>query len=192
MEVRPFGQNVIRLHGSRRATLRNRKFIRRLDPLIVGRDYQDATLNVRPSVRPVLVPATPVVLPPIVPNDTTSVPTPTSTPLASSVTTPASPVAATPVTPTIRSTEDLAPPVTPIRTPRDGMTTLTGSPTLAMPRIARQQQPPVPGSSQQPPAHVQARPVRIPRALKELGDFNSRGLKEDSLLPRRRPDSRRQ
>nr|KAG5706167.1 hypothetical protein BaRGS_025789 [Batillaria attramentaria] len=155
VEVRQFDQYVVRVDGSGRVTLRNRKFLRKYTPVVPRTPLLTAPGHTHPSpsvTHAELPPTPPQPIPPVAPTITPPTPASSSAPLVHSPQTPAPDCPSTlpPMTPVPPS--QLVPPLTPGPTPGP------------------------PADTPPPPTPV----VRdaIPRALRALMPHNAPGLKE--------------
>ena len=184
IEVRQFDQYVVRVDGSGRVTLRNRKFLRKFLP-VISREL--VTMLPGPTV-PTAAPQPQVQLP--------TVPTAAPQPQVQLPTSPKpdlQPVQQTPRTP---QCDQVIKPQTPHRRPADDrvVTPKTLFPNPLTPVVpsgdaTQSTQPVLPVTPQQATPQVQdAPPKRVPLLLKQLQSYNAQGLMEnptDSLPTKR-------
>ena len=168
VEVKQFDQYVVRVDGSGRVTLRNRKFLRKYAPAVPR-----APLAVLPSIP----------VPPIVANDILpTIPVPPR-PVVPPVATPDSPAS-----PSVRLPVSLRPQYPPVTSPQSPAQLAQRDQALPTgPQPATQPAPPSSPQQSAPPSPAQPAAQRVPKALRDLMDFNIPGLKElEDPIPSRR------
>ena len=175
VEVRQFDQYVVRVDGSGRVTLRNRKFLRKYTPVI---SREPLAMLPGPTVPPLQPPTNQQ-------SDNNTSGTPHQIP--KSVITPARPL----MTPTIHNPPDAIttnPPVDVHSSPPPATTTpdRVYSPPVTPPSVTPVTPPSVPPvtlpSVPPPIASEVTKTKRIPLSLKNLQSYNTPGLQEHTLL----------
>ena len=184
VEVRQFDQYVVRVDGSGRVTLRNRKFLRKYIPVISREPVINipgppasvpVTTSLKPTVKPVTLPllvkpVTPVTPVPAKVNHNTTSKSESSTPKRfTRVFHKSNPVEPSPIKLFTPQVIDQPPPVV-----------STAQPT---PDTSEQLPQSTPSTEQQSTQPAEPQPKHIPLALKQLLPHNAPGLTEHNIVP---------
>ena len=175
VEVRQFDQYAIRIDGSRRVTLRNRKFLRKFVPVMEKQETGRQYLPLLPIAPPIMsIPDPQITQPPTTPTQTQQHPKDTPDSSSEASTLPPTPATLPPngTTPA-RTTPAMTTPARPThaRAPQHGPAAYDGgpidTPAPAAPAAPPTPAPPLPTPSAGPEQRRSGRPTKLPSRLRD-------------------------